>query len=581
LTPSIPTSNPRCHRRRVTSLVFAVLAALSLLVAGCGRTPEPVDPEVLASWDGGEIRVADLDAHLLSRPPGERFPGPGEEPESWLREHLRRLFERRVLAASAEPEALATEEEFERGFEERARTILYQAYQRRRDARFEVTVDAAREYFEEHREQWESPERRAFRHLFLAFPEGADDAERERICARAEELRRQILEGASFEAMVRRHSDSANAVVGGMVGAVTRDQLRGEVGELLFSLEAGEVSEVLRNRAGCQLFKVVQVVPAAEAEFPLLQEEIVRQLAEERRYRWRQELIEEEARAAGVSLPEGLAEGRITEVTPDQLLFELGEERITGRDVAVRSRGTGQPPAAVLQRMIGELLFGAAMEREAPEESEELLATARRRYTDDYLRRRALLDHLRSQPEERLREYYDRHQSRYLSDPQVEVTVYSWPIGEGDPLSYLRRPRAFVAAVEAAGGVEEVWPRFEDDPGIRREAVPRSNLRELVARRSDLSAALLDEISEGDVLGPYRVGNRLLVVRIETFIPPRQLSFFEVRDRVQRDLVRDEGDAMAAAWGERLAEEKGLRIHEENLASFGDRLLEGLLEGDV
>jgi hypothetical protein len=560
---------------------YKLLIPLVLLAAACGRTPEPVDPEVLASWDGGEIRVAELDAYLLSRPPGERFPGPEEEPQSWLREHLRHLFERRALAASVEEEALAADEELERGFEERARAVLYQAYQRRRDARFEVTADAAREYFEEHRERWESPERRAFRHLFLAFPEGADDAERDRICARAEEIRRQVLEGASFEAMVRRHSDSANAVVGGMVGALTRDRLRGEVGELVFSLEAGEVSEVLRNRAGCQMFKVVQVVPAAEAEFPLLQEEIVRQLAEERRYRWRQELIEEEARIAGAPLPEGLAEGRITDVTADQVLFELGDQRITGRDVAVRSRGTGQPPAAVLQRMIGELLFSAAMEREAPEETGKLLAAARRGYTDDYLRRRALLDYLQSQPEERLQEYYDRHQSRYLSDPQVELTVYSWPIGEGDPLAYLRRPRAFVAAVEEAGGVEEVWPRFEDDPGVQREAVPQSNLRELAARRPDLSAPLLEEISEGDVLGPYRVGRRLLVVRIETFVPPRQLSFFEVRDRVQRELVQDEGAEMAAEWGERLAEEKGLRIHGENLASFGDRLLEGLLEGDV
>jgi hypothetical protein len=231
--------------------------------------------------------------------------------------------------------------------------------------------------------------------------------------------------------------------------------------------------------------------------------------------------------------------------------------------------------------MIGELLFSAAMEREAPEETGKLLAAARRGYTDDYLRRRALLDYLQSQPEERLQEYYDRHQSRYLSDPQVELTVYSWPIGEGDPLAYLRRPRAFVAAVEEAGGVEEVWPRFEDDPGVQREAVPQSNLRELAARRPDLSAPLLEEISEGDVLGPYRVGRRLLVVRIETFVPPRQLSFFEVRDRVQRELVQDEGAEMAAEWGERLAEEKGLRIHGENLASFGDRLLEGLLEGDV
>lgn len=566
-------------RGLAVSLSWWGLSILCLVGLGCRAAPQPVEPELLAKWDGGEIRVADLDAYLLRLPVAERQPPAEGSTVEWLRQNLEHLFERRHLLSSPEAEALVDDEAFAEAWASRRDDLLMRLYIRRHNASFEVSAEEILGYFNSHLDTWQAPERRIFQNLLLAFPASASAEAKDAICQRAEELRQQLVDGASFDQWVRQYSDSSNAATGGLVAALSKDQLRGEVGELLFALEPGEISQVLRNRAGCQLFRVRQIIPAVEPQVELLQKEIADLLGEERRRVWLRDLMEKEAAAQEVSLPAAL-DGTDWQALPaDEVIFSLGEDVVTLRHLLPAIR-RGETPEKALADQVSRLLFIAAMEDLGAEELEPLLAPAKEVFSHDYLRRLALRDYLTRQPEELLRRAYEENKSRYMSDPRMELTVYSWPIGGGDPLAHLERPRRFAAALrENPAAAAQLWQDESEASEAVQTVLPQMGLRDLFTGRPELSAALMEEHAEGDVLGPHRSGRRIYVVQINVYIPPRQLSFLEVQPQVRADFISDQGEAMAVEWSRGLAEEQGLVVFEENLERFGQRLVEQLIRG--
>lgn len=554
---------------------------LSCCLAACQAPPAPVDPDVLASWDGGTLRIADVDAFLLRQQVTERFPEQGTSSRAWLEEKIRLLFEQRVLMADMDLETLEADAAFAESWQDKREDLLVRAYERQHNEPFEVDAAAVKAYFDEHVERWRTPERRVFQNLLVAFEPGASEEDKDARCAEAEDLRQQAVQGASFTDLVKRHSDSSNAATGGLVAALQKSQLRGEVGELLFSMESGQASRVLRNRAGCQIFLVREIIPAIEPKAELLQEEIAKTLAEERRSTWRRDLIRQAALAQGVELPAGLDDPAFdwSSVAVDEVLFELGDDRLVLADLLPHVRGGMAVPQA-LEREVSRRLFVAALENSEDPFLLRQLELAQQRHAFEAQRRRALRTYLLDQPDDTLRSFYDEVKARYMSDPRLELTLYAWRIGSGDPITYLQRPRDFAAALEAAPErADALWQEQESLGDVERLALPQMGLRDLVTQRPELSAVVMEEHVEGDTLGPHRSGNFIYLAQINVYIPSRQLSFLEVQTQVQSDFIAERGDAMAEAWSRDLAQEHGLQIYDEHLESFGQRLVEQLTDG--
>src|SRR5690606_34669442 len=99
------------------------------------------------------------------------------------------------------------------------------------------------------------------RHI-LVRPEGEgpewDEAAWARAREQAEALRRQLAEGADFEALVREHSaDRGTVEAGGDVGLFNRESpLVEEFKEAAFQLAVGEISEPVRTSFGYHLIQV-------------------------------------------------------------------------------------------------------------------------------------------------------------------------------------------------------------------------------------------------------------------------------------------------------------------------------------
>jgi hypothetical protein len=554
--------------------LLALVAALPA-IAACSAPPAP---DLLASWSGGEIRVADLDAFLLTRPLGQRSSAPDQDPKDWLSTQVRQLFEREALR-SEKGTAYGPAEEA--AWQERSLTALRQTFMQRNDDRFEITMEEARVEWEANRSAFRVPETRLFRNLFLAFPEGADGQQREAVCGRVEDLRRQVEQGASFTELIHRHSESANAPLGGAIGPATREQLRGEAGDLVFSLEPGVISRVLTTPAGCQIFMIQQIRPAEEGRFELVASHLIQQMAERRREVWRSELLEREASQLAVVLPPWRNEAPPEDVAVDDVVLAVDGLSVTWGEVQQRARASNVSVGRALQLMAEQAVFSAALEKESPAVAAEVLARERVSFDDALRRSRSLRSYFSDQPEELLRSHYDDHLSRFQSEPKVELTIYSWPIAEGDPLRSMARPRAFAARLlEKNAAASETWEEYAKDPGASRESLPQMSLREVIRRIPGTSAALASDVFEGAVRGPFRLGNLLAVLQVDVYIPSRQLSYLEALDGVRADLIRERGAELEEAWSRDLAERFGLQLFEDNIAAFGATLVDRLL-GDA
>ncbi len=74
--------------------------------------------------------------------------------------------------------------------------------------------------------------------------------------AKANDLLKQIRDGASFEEIAKKYSDGPSAADGGVLGAFKRGQLAKELEDKTFAMKAGDVTDVIRTKQGYVILKV-------------------------------------------------------------------------------------------------------------------------------------------------------------------------------------------------------------------------------------------------------------------------------------------------------------------------------------
>jgi peptidyl-prolyl cis-trans isomerase SurA len=177
--------------------------------------------------------------------------------------------------------------EFEDFKEQMRNSILtQQVIGREVGGQIQITNEEVRQYFEEHKADFDRPERVRLSEILIAATPGqdvdgnelpADAASLEAAEARARELLAEIRQGAEFEAVARQHSSGPTAAQGGDLGYFERGTLARELEDLTFTeLKPGQVSDVVRTRQG---YIILKVTDYNQAGVPALKE-IERQIQE-------------------------------------------------------------------------------------------------------------------------------------------------------------------------------------------------------------------------------------------------------------------------------------------------------------
>ena len=120
-----------------------------------------------------------------------------------------------------------------------------------------ITDEDIRDYYNQHKSRYAGEGRVHLRHILVTVSPSASKAEKQQARNQLEEIRRQVMEeGASFTALVPEYSHSSSAREGGDLGTFAMSDLASEILNALEGLEAGEVTPIVENDRGMQLFYI-------------------------------------------------------------------------------------------------------------------------------------------------------------------------------------------------------------------------------------------------------------------------------------------------------------------------------------
>jgi len=148
------------------------------------------------------------------------------------------------------------------------------------------------DYYLLHQEDYKEPEKVRARHILFRIPPKAKTSDIQAIQKRAEMVLELARKGEDFAKLARKYSEDSTASKGGDLGYFTREDMVKPFSDSAFSLEKGEISDLVRTRFGLHIIKVEDIKeesikPLAEVKESVIQSvkqeqarEIARQQAE-------------------------------------------------------------------------------------------------------------------------------------------------------------------------------------------------------------------------------------------------------------------------------------------------------------
>jgi peptidyl-prolyl cis-trans isomerase SurA len=157
-----------------------------------------------------------------------------------------------------------------------------------------ISKEEEQKFYDEHKAEMEQPEFIRLSEILVApktpsdpkaaAPAGsqppADDAAQQAALkaaqAKADDLLKQIRDGANFDDIARKYSDGPSAADGGALGIFKRGQLAKELEDKTFAMKSGDVTDVIRTKQGYVILKVVDHqqagVPPLKEALPKIQD---------------------------------------------------------------------------------------------------------------------------------------------------------------------------------------------------------------------------------------------------------------------------------------------------------------------
>ncbi|UCF67791.1 MAG: peptidyl-prolyl cis-trans isomerase [Acidobacteriota bacterium] len=171
----------------------------------------------------------------------------------------------------------ARRDEYSQGEARRASYVLFD--DRTVADKVEITDEDILAYYDEHQDVFTRPEQRRARHILIRVAPDAGDAQIDLARGKAEELLARARGGADFGQLAAQVSeDEASREQGGDLGFFSRGRMVPPFEEAVFSLEPGELSDVVRTTFGFHVIKLEQVREPGVQSLDEVREQIRAQL---------------------------------------------------------------------------------------------------------------------------------------------------------------------------------------------------------------------------------------------------------------------------------------------------------------
>jgi peptidyl-prolyl cis-trans isomerase SurA len=153
-----------------------------------------------------------------------------------------------------------------------------------------VTEKEIREYYEEHKEDYEGVTKYHLRTILIKVPTSASADQEKAALERMESIVEELKSGAAFDELAKQYSHDGTAAAGGDLGLFTLDELSAEFQETVRRMAEGQISPVLHTPQGCQILMLQEIkkmpgktLKEARRE---IHEKLYRELVEEKYRAW-------------------------------------------------------------------------------------------------------------------------------------------------------------------------------------------------------------------------------------------------------------------------------------------------------
>lgn len=164
------------------------------------------------------------------------------------------------------------------------------------EAGVQVTPDDLRTYYDQHRDEYRTAEQVKVSHIWIKMPLPGPDGkvDENKVTEaqhRADDLLKQLKNGAKFDDLAKKYSeDSGSANVGGSLGWIGKAQMTPEFEKAAFSLNKGQISDVVKGSDGFHIIRLddkqdahVKTLDEVKAQIePLLKHQKAQQAAQKK-----------------------------------------------------------------------------------------------------------------------------------------------------------------------------------------------------------------------------------------------------------------------------------------------------------
>jgi peptidyl-prolyl cis-trans isomerase D len=144
-------------------------------------------------------------------------------------------------------------------------------------ATINVTDEQLRAAYSSSLDNFRMPERVHARHILLKT-EGKSDAEKKALMAKAQDLLKQLKNGADFAELAKKYSDDSSKDQGGDLGWFTHGQMVPEFDSVAFSLKPKELSGVVTSQFGYHIIQTLEKEPAKLKPFEEVKDELAKEV---------------------------------------------------------------------------------------------------------------------------------------------------------------------------------------------------------------------------------------------------------------------------------------------------------------
>ncbi|HEX9636265.1 MAG TPA: peptidylprolyl isomerase, partial [Acidobacteriota bacterium] len=465
---------------------------------------------------------------------------------------------------------------------ERAK-VLYAAAERKYIlSKIQISPEQVRQRFEERRSNFSTPEMIRVRHIYKRVRPEDGPEHRAAIRSELEALRQQVLDGARFAELAKRHSESSSAKFGGILQSSARGSMDEDFERAAWALQEDEISPVVETRQGYHLIQMDQRIAPYTYRLEEVRERIRRRLIVEQTERLTGEFVTQATQNLGAEIllaQQPLAADFSSPALRHQdrvlTLQELWSRWAPNPEASADTLSTN-PVAWAADAVRKELLYLQAEADGLASQSPEIAAQI-------MIGRNQVLALAQLEAEGRkieagfsqqqVRELYARDRDQLQSPLLLSVRGIWIPFRDGVARIDVRDQAERMAADWRGGATLEELAAAE--PQSSSFAWNQINVRELRQRSTPELAGAITEMSVGQVeavliqqydrqrMRPEAIG--YTVVRLETREEPRPLRLEEVESRLRSLLAAAQGEVSRNRVRERYLKAAGFRILESNL----------------